>query len=1042
MKQNLIRLFFLVFTTTLLGQSNKVSISNSADGQRLIVDGKEFMANGMNWDYIPRGQTIATTAYQFWNEPDDIIKDALDAEMALLKNMGVNVIRQYVGVPPKWVQYIYEEYGIYTMINHSFGRYGLTIDGAWEPNTDYSDPRVREILKREVTQMANDFKDTPGILLFMLGNENNYGLFWDGAETEDIPIEDRRSTKRARPMYQLFNEGALWIKEVLTDRPVAICNGDLLFLDIIAEECPDIDIFGTNMYRGTSFGDAFQRVKDEYGKPFLLAEFGSDAFNAVSNQEDQQAQAHFMVENWKDIYANAAGHGKAGNSLGGFTFQFSDGWWKFGQTDNLDVHDNNASWENGGYTFDHVEGDNNMNEEWFGICAKGPTNERGLYTLYPRAAYYALKEAHQYQPYGLGASAQALEDHFGEIQIIEHVLRARGDKALAGGGGSTGGSKIRLSTLRAEITTFNTGGKRITTPDDPDPNQPNRFPNQLGFDNMESYFVGIEGNPTPGLRANVVANILGNVASTPINEIFYENRGRPVVTTNSEGQQIVLTDNNRVSIYQAEFDWNSKYANIKGFYRTGHYHWAYEGDFFGLYPEANYGPNLDIYNGITPFGFEFEGKKELSGLKVAFGPELWWGANPAVLIKYSTKLGGFGVTGIFHEDISDPRAAVTSNAIPQPRTRRATLFAEREFGKWEMGIGAIWGGSPLNDREYQIVQNQLNGQQRVVVGTVEGEDNWGAKAKVTYTGGKFNWYGQGAIQGLVANGGADLTQTFTGWRIKDSGVGNKMNFLTGFTYNFGNFQVAPNFMWQEPIVDPIPIGAPAPARSRNILDDPFVVRSNRKTTAAEILFTWDPTPGSWFYQWDNDRAEDAKFAASLGFNYRWLPTTQDASIGFFEGIRDPIAFSGAPPAQDLWEFYGRIVSKFNPRFGIVANFYGGNGQANGPDDRVIYRYGGDIRMIMNKIKFTTEVKIDDWGPFDYHRDFNLTFPFQFMADLSTTVGKPDWFILPNTRLGIRYIYRTLDNFSPRFEFQNPIDQGFPNGNEWEIRTYVHINIGK
>ena len=108
MKQKLLRLFFLIFTTTLFAQANKVSVSNSADGQRLIVDGKELMLNGMNWDYIPIGETIATTAYQFWNQPDDIIKDALDAEMALLKNMGVNVIRQYVGVKPKWVQYIYE----------------------------------------------------------------------------------------------------------------------------------------------------------------------------------------------------------------------------------------------------------------------------------------------------------------------------------------------------------------------------------------------------------------------------------------------------------------------------------------------------------------------------------------------------------------------------------------------------------------------------------------------------------------------------------------------------------------------------------------------------------------------------------------------------------------------------------------------------------------------------------------------------------------------------------------------------------------------
>ncbi len=61
--------------------------------------------------------------------PDDVIRAGLDTEMSLLKNMNVNVIRQYTGVPAKWIKYIYEKYGIYTMLNHSFGRYGLTLDG-------------------------------------------------------------------------------------------------------------------------------------------------------------------------------------------------------------------------------------------------------------------------------------------------------------------------------------------------------------------------------------------------------------------------------------------------------------------------------------------------------------------------------------------------------------------------------------------------------------------------------------------------------------------------------------------------------------------------------------------------------------------------------------------------------------------------------------------------------------------------------------------------------------------------------------------------
>ena len=107
-------------------------------------------------------------------------------------------------------------------------------------------------------------------------------------------------------------------------------------------------------------------------------------------------------------------------------------------------------------------------------------------------------------------------------------------------------------------------------------------------------------------------------------------------------------------------------------------------------------------------------------------------------------------------------------------------------------------------------------------------------------------------------------------------------------------------------------------------------------------------------------------------------------------------------------------------------------------------------MIKGKTKTIAHVKVNDWGPFDYHKDFNLTFPLQLMLDFSTTLGKPDWFVLPSTTVGIRGTWRSLNEFSPRYsplaapEFGDPplSSVGFPNGSEWEIRTYIHINIGK
>ncbi|WP_264511514.1 glycoside hydrolase family 2 TIM barrel-domain containing protein [Flavobacterium sp. N1719] len=1040
MVKKIVFLALCISCVTGFAQQKNVRIVSDASGDKLTVNGTDFVIKGMNWDYFPTGTNYN---YSLWKQPDDIIIKALDSEMSLLRDMGVNTIRQYTGVPPKWITYIYEKYGIYTILNHSFGRYGLTVGGAWQANTDYANAAVQKQLLAEVVAMVNENKQTPGLLCYLLGNENNYGLFWEGAETENIPFENRKSTRKAIAMYELFNQAALAMKKLDTNHPVAMCNGDLQFLDIIASKCGAVDIFGTNMYRGKSFGNAFEEVKSKLKKPILFTEFGSDAYNTIQNKEDDKAQADVLLSNWQEIFNNTYGYGKSNNCIGGCTFQFSDGWWKFGQTTGLDTHDTNASWSNGAYAFDFVKGENNMNEEWFGICAKGVADENGLYTLYPRSAYYALKELYSLQSKSVSKNATELDQNIKSISLTDAGLKYQITKPK-----EEGDQKIRLSRFTANFTTFNTGGSLITTPKQDDP-QTNTYPNKLGFDHMESFFVGVEAKPASNISANVELNILGNVAENPIDEIFYENRGRKMTVETTDGEKLV-SDPERVQVYRAKFSWNEKYFNLNGFYRTGHYHWGYEGDFFGLYPEANYGPNIDIYNGLAPSGFEIEGKKFMSGLKVAYGPQLWWGANPALLVKYSKSIANFNFSGMFHEDLEQATNVNSSFAVPQPKTRKATLHINRKIGKISVDLGGIWAGQPLNNRSFQLTR-EVNGVTSVYQDQINSKDNWGGKIKLTYTGGRFNWYGQGAIMGLVANGGADYTKTFTGWTLKDSGSGNQYNFLSGFTYSIGKLQIAPNFLWQKPIEGPISADTPAPARPRNILEDPFVVRVNRETVAGELLLTYDPTPGTWMYEWDNDIQEDAKFACSAGFVYRHLPTTQDAAIGILANGRTTFVFNGAPPAKDLWEAKVRIVSKLNPSLGIISNMYGGTAQSNGSDARTLKRVGMDIRVIYKKVKLNYISKWNDWGPFDYHRDFNLTYPVQQIVDLSTELGKNNWFSLPGTKIGIRGTYRTLNQYSPRYNPTTVVDAngnfvpdptaiGFDNGKEWEIRTYIQINL--
>jgi hypothetical protein len=1030
MKKNLLTFVLFLFLTTVFAQENKVAVVNNSEGVKLLVNGKDFMINGMNWDYFPIGTNYN---YSLWKQSDELIKAALDNEMSFLKNMHVNTIRAYVGIQPKWIKYIYENYGIYTVLNHTFGRYGLTLEGEWVANTEYSDPRVHRLLNKEAEEMVNTYKGTPGLLMYLLGNENNYGLFWSGAETEDIPLEDRQSTHRAKALYQMFNESVQKMKSIDTSLPIAICNGDALFIDILAAECKDVDVLGINCYRGISFTDVFTKIKQACpNKPIIFTEFGADAYNAITQTEEQYGQAVFDVANWKEIYENAAGMGKSENCIGGFTFQFSDGWWKTGQTTELDVHNTISTWNNGGYSYDFKPGVNNMNEEWFGICAKGETYGDGLYHLYPRAAYYALQEAHTFNPYAAGANLQTLQEHFAKIQIKGNELKARGDKATLEGEQS---KKYSLS-IRGEISTYSTGGSNITTPSSKNASA-TAIPNKLGFDHMESYYLGFDAKPNDNVRANVTLNVIGNVANNAIDEIFYENKAREAVISTGNGDKYDLNLAKHIGIYKAEYSWDTKLYNLKGFYRTGHFHWGYEGDFFGLYPETNYGPNLDIYHGEAPFGFEVAGKKGLDGFKVAFGPELWWGANPAVLVKYQKKIGKYTLAGIFQEDLDRKASSTSTQVQPQQQTRKATLYAKRNLGLLGVEVGGIWAGSPLNGMSFNVWDADNERLYQDVIGT---KDNWGGKLKFTIQRGNFNWYLQGAAKGLVAEGGADWTRTFTGWRLKDSGSGNQYNVLTGILYNLGKFQIAPNFLYQKPFVAAIPEGAVDKktgviGHSRNIKFDPFSVRGNRETIAGELLLGYDPTPATWMWEWDNDIQEDAPFAASLDFVYRHQPTTMDATTGY---LANGTAYAlAAPAAHDVWEVNSHVVSKLTNDFGFIVNLLGGTAQPNGPDARIVKRYGGDVNLIYKKVKMMGSVKMNDYGPYDYHRDYNLTFPMQVMADLSTYINKPQWINMPDTKLGLRCTYRTLDQYSNRFDKAST-----ENGSEWEIRTYVHFNIGK
>ncbi len=1000
----------------------QVVIHTDKRGSLLIAEGQPFFVKGLNWGYVPVGENYA---YDFWGQPESFIKTVLDREMAMLRDIGINSIRQYPGIPPRWVTYIYEEYGIYTMLNPLVGRYGISIEGVFYPTTNYADPAVRAAITKQTLSLVDQYKDTPGILLWLLGNENNYGLHWSSFEIEALPTDQQGSAK-AEHLYSLYGELIDKIHAMDPNHPVSIANGDLQYIDLIAKHCPNLDILGSNVYRGISARDLYQEVEKKLGIPMMYTEFGADAYNARLMKEDSLAQAQYLKGQWQELYMQSYDKGGVGNALGGFTFQWSDGWWKHLQESNLDIHDTNASWPNQGYPHDYVEGQNNMNEEWFGITAKTPPDINGHYSVYWREAAYVLRDIYRLRAYDPQLTPHRIEEHFSTIHPESYSGQYKAAYAQAE---QKENARFRVQELRGEFSFIGAS-------------QPNR---PWNMDHMQSVYLTIEGKPTESLRSEVSFNILGNIAQNPIDELYYENRGLPILLNDADGEPVPWTDRNRLALYGMNVEWNHPYVDMHAFFRTGHYHWGYEGDFFHFYQEANYGPSIDTYQAEVPIGAEFSFKKELSGLKLAIGPQLYWGANPSYVLKYYKERGPWAYAFVQHTDIAVQGNLATSNVIPQLPNTRFSAYLKRSLPNVDIELGGLVSGIPRTGESFQYVETAEEGEQshlgsgyHLLHDTLFWGDTLGAKGKITAQLGTLRGYIQGGYQGILADGGGDATKTFTGWRLKEPGRGNNTHALAGMTYDLGYIQIGPNFLYQKPLVGPLPRlqGGYDPntgqyyldVDARNVLHDPFQVIENRETLAAEILLTYDPHPGSWMWMWNNDVMERAPFAGAIGFVYRHQPTTRDARIGFNE-YNNVFAFATAPPAQDVWEVNARALWT-RGRDRIIANGYIGTAQARGDDTRLITRAGLDVRAWYKRLRAECIVKLNDWGPFDYHADYNLTFPFQLTADLSYGF-KPPRFDRGNPRIGIQSKFRTMDQYSP-----TPIEGGY----EYEVRSYVHFGL--
>jgi len=383
-----------LFLFSLLSSAADVKIKkNKEGGYTLFVDGKPFLIKGIIYNPTPIGEGYDYNLFSDSKKPW-----LFDGK--LMKEAGINVVRIYscrgsdLEKVKQFIRDLYKNYGIYTIVSDWLG--------LWEkPSPNYADRNFRQYTKEKVLEIVKALKDEKGLLMWVLGNENNYTFsgkiaFWTSPEIEKIPDLYERVRKRAQIYYSFVDEIASEIKKIDPHHPVALGNGEVSMLDVAAKVCKNIDVVAVISYRGKRFGNLFENIRYLFDKPVLVSEFGCDSYDAYKDEEAQDIQAEYIKLQWEDILKNTTLQNKKGNCIGGTLFEWSDEWWKHneGYTPGWSVHDKQAGWSCGSYYFDIKAKNNlNMNEEWFGIVELSEEkDENGLNKRIPKKAYYTLKE--------------------------------------------------------------------------------------------------------------------------------------------------------------------------------------------------------------------------------------------------------------------------------------------------------------------------------------------------------------------------------------------------------------------------------------------------------------------------------------------------------------------------------------------------------------------------------------------------------------------------------------------------------------------------
>lgn len=312
----------------------------------------DFDGDGNYTNYQVKGVAFSPAPIGTYGSGDDAV---INQSMKYLTALHVNTIRTY-SVAGKYLLQKAAENNIHVIV------------GYWvNTNLDLSDNSIRNSVIDGFAKMVTDLKDYPAVLIWNLGNEQNYvngnNPYW----------------------YSLVQELAITAYKIegIKYHPVCASNGNVFNIGNAAMKADDsslsyMDLWGSNAYQ-LNFTNFFNKFRTLSSKPIVITEFGIDALDNRTKTEYPMVQAYYDSTNWVQITA------ASDVCVGGTVFEFTDEWWK-------DSNGDPYKHDYGGYpTNQHPDG--YSNEEWWGLISISPDNNSdGLDEWNPRKVYYMFQK--------------------------------------------------------------------------------------------------------------------------------------------------------------------------------------------------------------------------------------------------------------------------------------------------------------------------------------------------------------------------------------------------------------------------------------------------------------------------------------------------------------------------------------------------------------------------------------------------------------------------------------------------------------------------